>query len=405
MSIVNNANKLKTKKLNRSCPICGNDQGDVMHMQRFALPEDHPLPNTYDVVSCTGCGFVYADTAAHQSDYDRFYRDFSKYEDSSVSSGSGCAEWDRQRLADTAYSLMEALSAPDASLLDIGCANGGLLKALRELGFRNLTGIDPSPACVSYVTRIGFACFEGGLFNHRTLSSDKQFDCVILSHVLEHVYDLAQAVECVVGRVAPNGLLYVEVPDASRYLDYFVAPFHYFDCEHINHFDEHSLVNLFRGYGGSIEKVVKKTVPASTCNLYPAVGVLLRINQSRGGALLHPDFTVGKRIASYVELSAERDRHCEIEALAQTGEPVVVWGAGSYTFRLLETTDLGKCNIQAFVDKDSSKQGKRIIGISIQPPRILHETVCTIIVSAALYSTDIVAEIRLMGLPNQIVIA
>ena len=43
----------------------------------------------------------------------------------------------------------------------------------------------------------------------------------------------------------PNGIIYIEVPDANRYSNYYVVPFYYFDCEHINHFDINSLKNLF----------------------------------------------------------------------------------------------------------------------------------------------------------------
>ena len=52
----------------------------------------------------------------------------------------------------------------------------------------------------------------------------------------------------------------------------------------------------------------------------------------------------------------------EIEKLANDKTPVIVFGAGNYTLRLLETTALGKCNIVAFVDNDSKKHGNIING-------------------------------------------
>ena len=49
----------------------------------------------------------------------------------------------------------------NASILDVGCANGGLLEALRALGYSNLVGLDPAPACVDNTWRRGFAARTG----------------------------------------------------------------------------------------------------------------------------------------------------------------------------------------------------------------------------------------------------
>jgi SAM-dependent methyltransferase len=403
---MNSIKNSPAKKLDRTCPICGNDHGDVLHTQRFALPESHPLPKAYDVVSCIKCGFVYADTTSCQIDYDRFYRDFSKYEDVAISSGGGGSEWDRQRLSETAHSIAGVLAGSEAAILDIGCANGGLLRTLRDIGFMDIVGIDPSPACVSHVSRLGIACYEGGLFDLNALPSGKLFDCIILSHVLEHVYDLSQAVANVLERLKPDGMIYVEVPDASRYSDFYVVPYYYFDCEHINHFDENSLFNLFQGSGCIIVKTEKKAMAVSSNIFYPAVGVFLRIHQSANvEAMLRPDFTVRESVLKYIALSANSNVNKEIAAFAVSGVPVAIWGAGSYTSRLIATSALGRCNIQVFIDKDSSKQGKQINGISIYSPQKLREIACPIIVCAALYSAEIVEEIRRMGLANPVVIA
>ena len=55
----------------------------------FVLPQGHPLPKEYDVVYCENCSFAYADTPARQVDYDRYYADFSKYEDNQTGTGGG----------------------------------------------------------------------------------------------------------------------------------------------------------------------------------------------------------------------------------------------------------------------------------------------------------------------------
>ncbi|MDQ1301479.1 MAG: hypothetical protein QG637_1401 [Chloroflexota bacterium] len=118
------------------------------------LPEGHPLTAGYDVVCCNRCGFVYADTTVRQADYDRFYAQFSKYEDRQTATGGGDAPWDAERLATTAAEVAAFLPDRRARILDIGCANGGLLRAFKDRGWGNVCGVDPSAACVENTRRL-----------------------------------------------------------------------------------------------------------------------------------------------------------------------------------------------------------------------------------------------------------
>ena len=228
----------------RGCPVCDAVQCEVLHAQKFILPEGHPLANGYQVVACDKCGFVYADTQVSQKDYDMFYARFSKYESSSTSTGGGGSPEDAQRLKEMARCIAGVIPDRQARLVDIGCANGGLLKELRNLGYTRLCGIDPSPICVEAAKKLCAA--EGFVGTLSSLPSDVgELDGVILSHVLEHVSDLQQAVASIRRLTRPDGLVYVEVPDASRYAECLLAPFQDFNTEHINHFSACSLRNLF----------------------------------------------------------------------------------------------------------------------------------------------------------------
>ena len=147
------------------------------------------------MVCCKHCGFVYADTTATQEDYDLFYAKFSKYEDDKTSTGSGDTPWDAKRLEGTARQIAKTLTNKRERILDIGCANGGLLKCLRKLGFDNLCGIDPSPVCVANTQSSGIEAHTGSLL--QLPEELGGFDFVILSHVLEHVHDLKTAMQTI----------------------------------------------------------------------------------------------------------------------------------------------------------------------------------------------------------------
>src|SRR6185295_6006613 len=98
----------------RACPVCESVVATRLQDMRFALPEDHPLPDRYAVVYCHRCGMVYADTPSSQADYDRYYADLSKYSDTVTGTGAGSQGWDRQRLSDTAATIADRLGDPAA---------------------------------------------------------------------------------------------------------------------------------------------------------------------------------------------------------------------------------------------------------------------------------------------------
>jgi len=392
----------------RPCPVCGALRVEVLHRQYFVTPSECALPDMYDVVSCEQCGMVYADTTACQGDYDAFYRDLSRYDTPGLSTGGGDTPLDRARLVQTAEFLAGSLPDRSAPLLDVGCGNGGLLIALSELGFDNLEGMDPSPNCARNVRAAGFRAMVGTLSSSggEVAGLAGRFRYVVLSHVLEHLCDLKSAFASVVSLVEPGGLIWVEVPDASRYVEHDVVPFYYFDVEHINHFDEESLRGLAAISGLDVVATIKKTIAVSKDRLYPAVGALMsvpviartpRASQCRGARL---------SVMEYVRHSRENDRWDCLEQLQASGAgSVAVWGAGSLAQRLMATSPLGRCDVVAFVDNDPSKQGTCLAGRPVHAPDWLEGFGGTIVVAAALAADAIMRDIEELGLPNPVVVA
>jgi 2-polyprenyl-3-methyl-5-hydroxy-6-metoxy-1,4-benzoquinol methylase len=391
----------------RACPVCGASDADVLHHQLFAVPEDWPLPSEYDVVACTVCGFVYADTPACQADYDVLYRELSKYEDASTGTGGGDTAEDWTRLQVTARTVARFVPDRGAPVLDIGCGNGGLLRALREEGFTDLTGIDPSPACARRVSDAGEKGIAGSLLSMDPgiLSALRgSFAAVVLSHVLEHLCDVTTAVRVALDCLGPDGVLYLEVPDAAGYGSHFVVPYYYFDGEHINHFDERSLRNLAARFGLEVLDAASKDVTLSDGLLYPAVWAAMRRSADGStGEIVRDDAARGS-VEELLRTSREHDEWPELREIASGGDPVVVWGAGSHAQRMLRDTPLGDCAILYFVDMDAKKHGSSLAGREVRPPEVLLGFEGTIVVCAAVAAGEIEREIRSRGLRNRVLL-
>ena len=297
----------------------------------------------------------------------------------------------------------------NASILDIGCARGGLLTTLKFHGYNNLTGLDPSLNCVNQVKAQGIKAIQGGLFeeNFLEVSLDQTFDCVIVSHVIEHVYDLTTAIKNSLSFVKMGGLLYIEVPDASRYTQYYIAPYHYFEFEHINHFDEHSLSNLMSRYKCEYVISGKKDLQHSNVVYYPAVySVYQKMGMHGNQREILPNFDVSENVIRYIEMSRQADYWPELEKLVMTQEEIVVWGAGAYALRLYKTSLLSECNIISFIDNDPKKRGAEFdTKVKIHLPKdILPIFKGTIVVCSAVYNNEIIKEIDEMMIGNRVIV-
>jgi SAM-dependent methyltransferase len=381
----------------RPCPIC--DEGSVQSLryQRFALPDGHPLSNGYEVVCCVYCGFVYADTSVSQEAYNLFYARYSKYEDKQIGTGGLEQEWDRDRVKATAEQIANFLKDPTATVLDVGCANGGLLKALHDLGYTNVMGIDPSPACVENTRQRGVAAEVGSLSQPLL---HEAFDCIVLSHTLEHVQDLRLAAQWLTSLMHDNSVLYLEVPDASRYKDFIDAPFQDFNTEHINHFSMAALKNYLAKNGFESEAGGEKIIPASANKPYPSIFCLAR----KSGTIrdLERDDFLRGHIDEYIARSQEiLDRIAsKIRSILANNNRLIIWGTGQLTLKLLVETSLSDAEIVAFVDSNPNNHGKTLRGVTILSPEQIRAFSEPILISSTLHQQAIKAQISRMGLDN-----
>ena len=61
------------------------------------------------------------------------------------------------------------------------------------------------------MNNLGITCFLGELFEAEKYLNNKKFDFIILSHVLEHIYDIKKATAVLKNLLNANGMIYTEV--------------------------------------------------------------------------------------------------------------------------------------------------------------------------------------------------
>jgi hypothetical protein len=294
------------------------------------------------------------------------------------------------------------LNSPSARILDIGCAGGGLLASLRESGFCNSIGVDPSPACVREVKAKGLDAVEGfiGSLNFPRRS----FDCIILSGVVEHLRDVHSAMESLTPLLKTDGLLYVEVPDATAYTEYLYAPFQDFNTEHINHFSQASLRALASQYGLGPVFESKKVIRSSATSFYPDICGVFRAGSENTAADAKDELV--ERIKLYIAASNAMMNEMSSRLnhdLADT-DGVIVWGVGQLTMKMLKYSPLGSARIVAFADSSPVNRGRELHGVKIVGPEDLRTMSHPIVIASLLHQPEIAKQIRSMNLPNRLIV-
>ncbi|HEX4565635.1 MAG TPA: methyltransferase domain-containing protein [Vicinamibacterales bacterium] len=385
----------------RACPVCDGRKAEVLHSQRFVLSDDKKLAWSCAVVACARCDAAFADTPVTQKEYDELYAERSRY---AAGPAAHATEHDRDtsRFREMAAAIRDVVPDPTAHIADVGCANGQMLAALGALGCTRLTGIDPSPGCVAQAGAIRGVEAHVGSLSHIPAGVGP-FDLVILSHVLEHVRDLKAALRYLRSFLSSDGVVYVEVPDASRYTEFAWSPFQDFNTEHINHFSLVTLANLLRQCGLRPLVSGAKDILSAPGMPYPAIYWFGRLDPGVR-PVIERDHALVERLREYVRVSHRLMAAIDARLVDRLGDgrPAVVWGTGELTAKLLAETFLERARVIAFVDGNPVNHGRTLRGLPILAPADLESSDAVIVVASILHHDSIVRAIRGLGLRNPV---
>lgn len=173
-----------------NCPIPG--------IYPATVAESLPLRAPLRVVQARQSGFVQLAHVFDSSLYQQY-----------AFAGGGSVSY-RRHLEKIAADIV-ARFPKSTAILEVGCGDGWLLRRLRELGFNDVLGIDPSRSASEAASDFLLSgYFPQDLPNaHR----HRKFGLVISRHVLEHIETPRPFVSSLVDSLAPDGELWLEVPD------------------------------------------------------------------------------------------------------------------------------------------------------------------------------------------------
>jgi SAM-dependent methyltransferase len=174
--------------MSTTCDVCGG---------RFG-PDRHPW-----LWRCSGCGVLNATLPlaipheASGAGVDEQLRE----------AGLGAT---RRRNNETLLDVASALAPESRRVLDVGCGPGFLLEQANARGLVS-SGIEPDGNAVAVALRRGLDIRHG--YFPDAVPAEERFDVIVFNDVLEHVPDLARALEASASKLNPQGLLVLNCPD------------------------------------------------------------------------------------------------------------------------------------------------------------------------------------------------
>lgn len=175
---------------------------DVEHLAGgdFAARKTHARRH-YRIVKCDRCGLVRSSPILDETTIGHLY------EESAFTYGDVSALLNKTYLR---YGRRAFDTLPkDAAILDIGCGNGFLLKALYNQGFHNVHGFEPSTDAIRQAPREIHPRIIPKMFTHGDAAEHVgQFDLIGFFHVLDHIIQPDQFLKDCLIMLKPGGFIY-----------------------------------------------------------------------------------------------------------------------------------------------------------------------------------------------------
>ena len=229
-----------------NCHICNSSYEEH---ELISKKERHGLE--MDCVICKNCGLVFTNPRMSQESfndfYTNYYRDLYNYEIGERSLKN--LFQDNYNNGKKVYEFVKKFISPKSRILELGCANGGLLKYFKEMG-HEVTGLD-----------LGEAEVEDGINNyglnleHKSIEeyeSNEKKDLIIMIHVIEHLTDCKNTLEKIRENLNDEGYLYISCPDIDVLSNGEIYKSDWLTLmqnAHTINFDKISINNLLNKYG------------------------------------------------------------------------------------------------------------------------------------------------------------
>jgi hypothetical protein len=147
------------------------------------------------------------------------------------------------------------LNKDTAQIIDVGSNDGIALKPFKDLGFKNILGIEPAKNLAKISNDSGIKTIQGFLNKDLIRKINERADLILASNVFAHVDDIKSMSDCFFSLLKKDGVLIIEVQYLlNTLLDFTFDNIYH---EHVNYWSVLSLNNFFNKQDAKLFKVEK----------------------------------------------------------------------------------------------------------------------------------------------------
>jgi nucleoside-diphosphate-sugar epimerase/SAM-dependent methyltransferase len=272
------------------------------------------------------------------------------------------------KIAANQYIREFKLDKKKSYIIDVGSNDGIGLKPFKELGYKNILGIEPAKNLSEIANKQGIRTFNAFLNKKNIKKLKKNADLVLASNVFAHADDLRSMAECMLSLLKKNGTLIIEV---QYFLDTLKdLTFDNIYHEHMNYWTLTSLSNFFYKLQCTIYKVEKITTHGGSIRVYVSKNKDLKIQESVKKILKEEIIFGINNISTYKDFGKKieeikKTTIVNLQKIKKKYKKIIGYGAPAKASTLLNYFNIVK-DLDFTIEDNDLKIGKYIPGVNLE---------------------------------------
>jgi len=265
------------------------------------------------------------------------------------------------------YSKEFKLKPKNSYIIDIGSNDGVALKPFKELGFKNIIGVEPAKNLAKLANKHKIKTFNGFLNKNNIKKIKKNADLILASNVFAHSDNLKEMTECMIELLSKKGTIIIEVQYLMNTLK--DLTFDNIYHEHYNYWSLTSLINFFNQFKVKIFKAEKINTHGGSLRIYIKKDKNVKIQKNVNELIKEEEKFGIKEFKTYKNFGEKVYKIKEnviinIKKLKKNGKKIVGYGAPAKATTALNFFGLNS-EIDFIIEDNKLKHNKFVPGVKI----------------------------------------
>jgi len=259
------------------------------------------------------------------------------------------------------------LKAKKSYIIDVGSNDGIALKPFKDLGFKNILGIEPAKNLSKLANKNKIKTYNGFLTKKNIKKIKKNADLILASNVFAHSDNLKEMAQCMLNLLSKKGTIIIEVQYLLRTLK--DLTFDNIYHEHYNYWSLTSLNNFFKQFDAKIYKAEEVNTHGGSIRVFIKKGKNIKVEGSVKKILIDEEKYGIKKFKTYQDFGKKvydirKNVIKKINDIKKRGDKIIGYGSPAKATTALNFFGISD-ELEFVIEDNKLKQGKFIPGVKI----------------------------------------